>query len=64
MLDEGVLASVAGADVVRYSPPLIATDDDIEMAATALGVAIDRVIGRWRGRRWGSHLDDAGATAR
>ncbi|HEY6566191.1 MAG TPA: aminotransferase class III-fold pyridoxal phosphate-dependent enzyme [Actinomycetota bacterium] len=45
MLDEGVLASVAGADVVRYSPPLIATDEDIEMAATALGVAIDRVVG-------------------
>jgi acetylornithine/N-succinyldiaminopimelate aminotransferase len=46
MLDEGVLASIAGADVVRYSPPLIASDDDVAMAAKALGVAIDRVMGR------------------
>jgi len=40
MIDEGVLASAAGPDVVRMSPPLIASDDDVEIAAGAFGAAV------------------------
>jgi acetylornithine aminotransferase len=45
MIDERVLASVAGPDVLRLSPPLIATDDDVDRAAAAFGVALDVVTG-------------------
>jgi acetylornithine/N-succinyldiaminopimelate aminotransferase len=46
MLEEGVLASVAGGDVVRCSPPLVASDDDVSIAAKAFGIAIHRVMSR------------------
>ena len=45
MIDERVLASVAGPDVLRLSPPLIATDDDVDRAAAAFGVALTAVTG-------------------
>ena len=45
MIDERVLASVAGPDVLRLSPPLIATDDDVDRAAAAFGVALAAVTG-------------------
>jgi acetylornithine/N-succinyldiaminopimelate aminotransferase len=45
MIDRGgVLASAAGPDVVRMSPPLIATDDDIAEAAGAFGDAVATVL--------------------
>jgi 4-aminobutyrate aminotransferase-like enzyme len=36
MLAAGVLATTAGPTVVRMSPPLTATDDEIDLAAGAL----------------------------
>jgi acetylornithine/N-succinyldiaminopimelate aminotransferase len=45
MIGEGVLASIAGPDVVRMSPPLIAGDDDVDEAATAFGAALAAVAG-------------------
>ena len=45
MIDERVLASVAGPDVLRLSPPLIATDDDVDRAAAAFGAALAAVAG-------------------
>jgi acetylornithine/N-succinyldiaminopimelate aminotransferase len=45
MIEEGVLASVAGADVVRWSPPMVASDDDVAQAAEAFGAAVHRVLG-------------------
>ena len=44
MIAEGVLASPAGPDVVRMSPPLIANDADVVEAARAFGVAVARVL--------------------
>jgi acetylornithine aminotransferase len=44
MLDDGVLATSAGPDVVRMSPPLIATDEDVAEAARAFAVAAARVL--------------------
>jgi acetylornithine aminotransferase len=44
MIDRGVLASSAGPDVVRMSPPLVATDDDVAEAASAFGDAVARVL--------------------
>ncbi|HLB62857.1 MAG TPA: aminotransferase class III-fold pyridoxal phosphate-dependent enzyme, partial [Actinomycetota bacterium] len=43
MIDEGVLATEAGRDVVRLSPPLVVQPPDIEVAVGALGVALARV---------------------
>jgi acetylornithine/N-succinyldiaminopimelate aminotransferase len=43
MLEEGVLASSAGPDVVRMSPPLTASDDDVAEAARAFGTAMSAV---------------------
>ena len=43
MLGDGVLASVAGADVVRCSPPLVASEDDVMLAAEVLAAAIGTV---------------------
>jgi acetylornithine aminotransferase len=43
MIEEGVLASSAGPDVVRMSPPLISTDLDVREAAAAFGRAVARV---------------------
>jgi acetylornithine/N-succinyldiaminopimelate aminotransferase len=45
MIDHGVLASAAGPDVVRMSPPLVATDDDVDEAAAAFGLALASVVG-------------------
>ena len=45
MIDEGVLASTAGPDVVRMSPPLVATDADVDEAAAAFGAALSAVTG-------------------
>ena len=45
MIGEGVLASAAGADVVRMSPPLVATDDDVDEAAVAFAAALASVTG-------------------
>ena len=44
MIDRGVLASPAGPDVVRMSPPLVATDDDVAEAAAAFGAAVASVL--------------------
>ena len=44
MIDEGVLASTAGPDVVRMSPPLTASDDDVAEAARAFGAAVAAVL--------------------
>jgi len=44
MIDRGVLASPAGPDVVRMSPPLVATDDDVAEAARAFGDAVATVL--------------------
>jgi acetylornithine/N-succinyldiaminopimelate aminotransferase len=44
MIDRGVLASSAGPDVVRMSPPLVATDDDVAEAAGAFGDAVAAVL--------------------
>ena len=43
MLDEGVLATEAGPDVVRFSPPLIVGDADVDRAASAFERALDTV---------------------
>ena len=43
MIAEGVLASPAGPDVVRMSPPLIASNADVAEAARAFG-AVARVL--------------------
>lgn len=44
LLERGVLATTAGADVVRMSPPLIASDDDVARAAAAFGEALAAVV--------------------
>jgi acetylornithine aminotransferase len=43
MLEAGVLVSIAGPDVVRMSPPLVATDDEILRAVAAFADALRRV---------------------
>jgi len=43
MIREGVLATEAGADVVRMSPPLVVSPDEIDQAAEALTAAIGKV---------------------
>ena len=43
MLDAGVLVSIAGPDVVRMSPPLVATDDEILHAVATFIDALRRV---------------------
>jgi len=40
MLEDGVLASIAGPAVVRMSPPLTSSDADVDRAADALGAAL------------------------
>ncbi|MGZ5328781.1 MAG: aspartate aminotransferase family protein [Actinomycetota bacterium] len=40
MLQDGVLASIAGPSVVRMSPPLTTTDADVDRAAESLGAAL------------------------
>ena len=44
MIAEGVLASPAGPDVVRMSPPLTSSDDDVVEAASAFGAAVAQVL--------------------
>jgi acetylornithine aminotransferase len=44
MIEEGVLASSAGPDVVRMSPPLTSSDHDVREAAAAFGRAVARVL--------------------
>ncbi len=43
MVEEGVLASEAGPDVVRLSPPLVVGPEEVDAAAAALGAALARV---------------------
>ena len=43
MLEAGVLVSIAGPDVVRMSPPLVATDEEILHAIATFGDALRRV---------------------
>ena len=44
MIDEGVLATPAGPDVVRMSPPLTSRDDEVAEAARAFGAAVVAVL--------------------
>jgi acetylornithine/N-succinyldiaminopimelate aminotransferase len=44
MIDGGVLATTAGPDVVRMSPPLTASVDDVALATRAFGAAVARVL--------------------
>jgi acetylornithine/succinyldiaminopimelate/putrescine aminotransferase len=44
MIDGGVLATTAGPDVVRMSPPLTASVDDVALATGAFGAAVARVL--------------------
>lgn len=44
MIDEGVLATAAGPDVVRMSPPLTSSDDEVAEAARAFGAAVATVL--------------------
>ena len=44
MIGEGVLASTAGPDVVRMSPPLTSSDDDVAEAARGFGAAVATVL--------------------
>ncbi|MBI3647642.1 MAG: acetylornithine transaminase [Actinobacteria bacterium] len=43
MIDEGVLATEAGPDVVRMSPPLVVTPDEADEAVDALVAALGKV---------------------
>jgi acetylornithine/N-succinyldiaminopimelate aminotransferase len=43
MIERGVLATIAGPDVVRMSPPLVASDEDVAAAAAAMGAALAHV---------------------
>ena len=45
MSERGVPASTAGPDIVRMSPPLVATDADVDEAAAAFGTALGAVTG-------------------
>jgi acetylornithine aminotransferase len=44
MIDRSVLATPAGPDVVRMSPPLVSSDDDVHEAARAFGAAVATVL--------------------
>jgi acetylornithine/N-succinyldiaminopimelate aminotransferase len=44
LIRHGVLASSAGPDVVRMSPPLTATDAEVDEAAEAIGAALADVL--------------------
>jgi acetylornithine aminotransferase len=44
MIDQGVLATPAGPDVVRMSPPLTSSDEDVAEAARAFGAAVATVL--------------------
>jgi acetylornithine/N-succinyldiaminopimelate aminotransferase len=44
MIAQGVLASTAGADVVRMSPPLVIADDEVDEAAAAFARALAAVV--------------------
>jgi acetylornithine aminotransferase len=44
MIDEGVLATPAGPDVVRMSPPLTSSYEDVAEAARAFGAAVATVL--------------------
>jgi acetylornithine/N-succinyldiaminopimelate aminotransferase len=43
MLRRGVLCSTAGPDTVRFTPPFVATADDVDVAAKALADALEEV---------------------
>ena len=43
MIEEGVLATEAGPDVVRMSPPLVVQPQDVQEAVGVLGAALDKV---------------------
>ena len=45
MIGRGVLATEAGVDVVRFSPPLVATEEHVDLAAAAFGEAVMAVVG-------------------
>jgi len=44
MIGEGVLATTAGPDVVRMSPPLTSDDEEVSRAARAFGAAVVTVL--------------------
>ena len=46
MLERGVLATEAGPDVVRLSPPLVVTAAEVDEAVAVLGSALDRLPAR------------------
>jgi acetylornithine/succinyldiaminopimelate/putrescine aminotransferase len=41
--ERGVLATIAGKDVIRFTPPLIVTDEEIDEMLARLGEALDVV---------------------
>jgi len=43
MIDEGVLATEAGADVVRMSPALVVEPEEIDVAVKAFAAAVQHV---------------------
>ena len=43
MLRRGVLASTAGPDAVRFTPPFVATTEELAVAASTLAEALDEV---------------------
>ena len=47
--DRGLLLSVAGADVLRMTPPLIVTKADVDTAVEALLAAAEATVGSTAG---------------
>jgi acetylornithine aminotransferase len=47
MIDQGVLATEAGPDVVRMSPPMIVTAAEVDEAVSALAAALEKVAAAW-----------------
>jgi acetylornithine aminotransferase len=47
MIDQGVLATEAGPDVVRMSPPMILTAAEVDEAVSALAAAVEKVAAAW-----------------
>lgn len=47
MIDQGVLATEAGPDVVRMSPPMIVTAAEVDEAVDALAAALEKVAAAW-----------------
>lgn len=41
LTDQGVLAMLAGANVIRFFPPLVITNDEIDRVVTALKTVLD-----------------------